>query len=442
MPNIMTLTDSYKVSHYKQYPPDTEYVMSYMTARELNCEVIPFEFQAQIRKYLSGDVVTRAHMLAAKRRAKQHFGSDMFNWPGWDHIWSAHGGYLPVEIKIAPEGKPVQAQTPLMTIVNTDSKVPWLTNYLETLLVQTWYGTTVATRSREIKKIIAYYLELTGDVSSLPYKLHDFGFRGVSSVESAGIGGAAHLVNFRGSDTFGPALDFIEEFYAGDGSESSSIPAAEHSTITSWGRDGELDAFANMLEQYPTGLVAVVSDSYDIEYACKVLWGSKLRERVLNRDGVLVVRPDSGDPAETVMNVLTWLGAAFGQKRNEKGYYELPPTLRVIQGDGVNKTSIQSILSTMREKQWSANNIAFGMGGRLLQLLSRDDYSIVMKCCGIKRKNLPWQDVWKAPKSDMGKGSLPRSVILPHHISMTGIFRNGRMQDETTFKDVCERAAL
>jgi nicotinamide phosphoribosyltransferase len=439
--NIMTQTDSYKQSHYKQYPPNTEFVHSYLESRIAYAEVIPFGFQANLIEYLAGPVVTREKIREAALRCRNHFGQELFNYAGWNHILYEHHGYLPVKIMAVPEGKPTPGRFPLLTIQNTDPKCWWLTNFLETLLVQAWYPISVATQSREIKKIIHYYLELTGDLEGLPYKLHDFGFRGVSSVESARIGGAAHLINFKGTDTM-PALDYIWDYYQGKGDEGQSIPAAEHSTITSWGRDGEGAAFANMLEQYPTGLVAVVSDSYDIEYACKVLWGSKLKNRVLKRDGILVVRPDSGEPVESVLSTLNYLGDAFGFRKNKRGFCELPPQLRIIQGDGVNKDSIAAILEALKFENWSANNIAFGMGGALLQKLNRDDYSIVMKCCEIKRASSEWEDVYKQPKGDPLKASSPGSKIREQEKQLRVIFEDGYIKNLTNFAQVQERAVL
>jgi nicotinamide phosphoribosyltransferase len=147
-----------------------------------------------------------------------------------------------------------------MTIENTDPKCFWLTNYLETLLVQVWYGCTVATQSYFIKKMIMEYANKTGNPELVSFKLHDFGFRGVSSVESAGVGGMAHLVNFLGSDTMA-ALMVANEFYGCD-MAGFSIPASEHSTITSWGKENERAAMENMLDQYADCfLVACVSDS-------------------------------------------------------------------------------------------------------------------------------------------------------------------------------------
>lgn len=439
--NIMTYTDSYKVTHFKQYPPDTEYVMSYLTARK-GGEIVPFGFQAEIKKYLAGDLVTRAAMLTAKRDSKAHFGYDALNWQGWDWIYNSHFGHLPLEIRIAPEGKVVPAQYPLMTVVNTDPFVPWLPNYVETLLVHPWYPTTIATRGRRSFGVLRHYAELTGDVSRVPYKYHDFGFRGVSSVESAGIGGSAHAVYFRGSDTFGPVINFLRNYYGGLGNEIVSIPAYEHSTVTTWGRDYELDCYANALEQYPTGPVAIVGDSYDIEYACKVLFGSKLRDRILHRDGVVVVRPDSEDPVESVKSVLGYLGNAFGTKTNDKGHRELPPQVQIIQGAGIKSDTMEHICHQMTGLGWSLNSYNFGSGSGLLQEVARDNNGVVFKACGIKRKGRDWEDVYKSPKTDPDKRSFPRSVIKQHEKDMVTIFRNGKMHNETTFTDVRERAAL
>ena len=243
---------------------------------------------------------------------------------------------LPISIKAVPEGMVVPTRNVLFTMENTDPKCFWLTNYLETLLVQVWYPMTVAQNSRFQKKIISDWLGRTGTANGendgLLFKLHDFGYRGVSSVESAALGGAAHLVNFMGTDTMAGyimARQCYDEPMAG-----VSIPAAEHSTMTSWTRDREADAYRNMLTQFPTGLVAVVSDSYDIINACENIWGKDLKEMVETREGTLVVRPDSGDPPVIVVQVLNALGGAFadGITRTATGHKLLPRFLRVIQG--------------------------------------------------------------------------------------------------------------
>lgn len=442
------MTDSYKVSHWKQYPPNTEYIYSYLEARngETNTQfpnVLFFGLQYYLKKYLEGIVVTSEHIKEAEEYFSQHFSSLIFNKEGWEYIINKHGGKLPVSIKAVPEGTIVPRGNVLVTVENTDPKCFWLTNYLETLLVQIWYACTVATQSYEMKKIITKYLELTGDLSLVDFKLHDFGYRGVSSVETAGIGGCAHLVNFKGTDTMA-ALEVAKKYYncpmAG-----FSIPAAEHSTIISWGKDKEREAYANMLEQYPTGLVAVVSDSYDISNACSHIWGEELKDKVLTRDGVLVVRPDSGIPHVTVPLVLSLLGKKFGYETNNKGYFTLNPKVRVIQGDGIDINSLEKILAAMHEFGWSADNIAFGSGGGLLQKLNRDTCSFAFKCSAITVDGKE-NNVFKKPATDPTKVSKAGRLKLvnnktvniadPGEDSLVEVFRNGNILKEYTLDEI------
>ena len=403
--NILTLTDSYKASHWRQYPAGTERVFSYFESR-LGArwhETVFFGLRYFIRQYLVGQVVTQRFINEADRLFAAHFGgAGVFNKEGWQRLLEKHDGRLPVRIHAAPEGTVVPVGNALMTIENTDPEFPWLTNYLETLLVQVWYPCTVATQSREMKRTILRYLEETGDPAGIGFKLHDFGFRGVSSVESAGLGAAAHLVNFMGTDTV-RGLELLAAVY-GAPMAGFSIPASEHSTMTSWGREHELDACRNMLVQHPTGAIACVSDSWDIIECCREIWGGALREMVLDREGTLVVRPDSGDPLKVVPEVIRILGERIGQKKNEKGFFVLDPHVRVIQGDGIDADSIEGILEAVKQAGYSADNLAFGSGGGLLQKLNRDTQRFAFKCSAIEI-NGQWQGVQKRPASDLSKSS-------------------------------------
>jgi nicotinamide phosphoribosyltransferase len=206
------------------------------------------------------------------------------------------------------------------------------------------------------------------------------------------------------------ALQMAMEYY-GASMPGFSIPAAEHSTITAWGRDNEQDAMENMLVQYPEGLLACVSDSFDIYKACDEIWGKKLHKKVMERNGTLVVRPDSGYPPDVVVKVLNSLGEKFGYTTNKKGYKVLDPHVRVIQGDGCDFRMIQSVLFTMKMNGWSTDNIAFGMGGALLQKLNRDTQSFAFKCSAVRRSG-KWQDVYKQPVGDAGKNSKRGRLVL------------------------------
>lgn len=453
MHNIILMTDSYKASHYLQYPPKSQSVYSYFESRGGRFhDVVFFGLQILLKKYLEGVVVTEEKIEEAEDIWAAHFGNaELFNRKGWEYILKEHGGKLPISIKAPLEGTIVPQHNVIMTVCNTDedslSPAYWLPNYLETLLVQTWYPCTVATQSREMKHLLLKYLHQTGDPNAVDFKLHDFGFRGVSSVETAGIGGAAHLVNFQGTDTIEGVM-YARRYY-GCPMAGFSIPAAEHSTITSWGREHELEACANMLRQYPTGLVAVVSDSFNIFEACSDIWGSKLREEVLARDGTLVIRPDSGDPPRVICEILPILEERFGSRVNEKGYRVLNDKVRLIQGDGINFEMLDQILYAMKRNGWSADNIAFGSGGGLLQKLNRDTLKFAFKCSAIK-VNGEWKDVYKSPITDRGKKSKQGKMKLVKNgdvystapltderpDELIEVFRNGKITYNNYFDDI------
>ena len=408
--NICLNTDSYKVSMWKQYPPGTENVYSYIESRGGRySSTVVFGLQAFIKEYLTYQV-TAEQVSFADEMWTAH--GEPFNREGWDYIVNHHNGRLPVRIRAVPEGTLVPVHNVLATIENLGGpKTAWLPTWLETAMLRAaWYGTTVATQSYYIKQTILDYLEKTGDISGIDFKLHDFGARGVSSMESAAIGGAAHLANFKGSDNMSGIL-FASNYYdmpmAG-----FSIPAAEHSTITAWGRAFEVDAYRNMIRQFgkPGTMFAVVSDSYDIFNACEHIWGDELKQEIINSGSTLIIRPDSGDPETVVIKCLQILGKKFGYTINSKGFKVLN-TVRMIQGDGVNERSIRAILGHMMAIGWSADNIAFGMGGALLQQLDRDTQKFAMKCSAIQI-NSEWQDVMKDPITDSGKRSKAGRVTL------------------------------
>ncbi|MHB8123889.1 MAG: nicotinate phosphoribosyltransferase [Desulfuromonadaceae bacterium] len=403
-------TDSYKVSMFKQYPPGTTGVYSYIESRGGRYdETVFFGLQAFIKEYLCKPI-TRGDIELADTILTAH--GEPFNREGWEYILREHGGYLPVVIRAVPEGTVVPVKNVLATIENTDPKAFWLTTWLETALLRAiWYPTTVATQSWAIKQLIKDFLEKTGDPSTVNFKLHDFGARGVSSLESAGIGGAAHLVNFMGTDTITGVLHAREYYNAGIA--GFSIPAAEHSTITSWGRGGEASAYENMLDQFakPGAIVAVVSDSYDIFNAVENIWGTELRDKVKASGGTLVIRPDSGDPVTVNLRLVEILGAKFGYTVNSKGFKVLGPWVRLIQGDGLNELTIRSILGAFMAMGWSADNIAFGMGGALLQQVDRDTQKFAMKASSVCVDGT-WRGIQKDPITDQGKKSKAGRVKL------------------------------
>jgi nicotinamide phosphoribosyltransferase len=425
--NILLNTDSYKTSHFLQYPPDATGMFSYFESRGGAWDrTLFFGLQMILKEYLSRPF-TPEHVREAGNFWQAH--GVPFDEAGWRHILETHGGYLPVTIRAVPEGSVVPGRNALFTVECTDPRVFWVVSHLETLLVRAWYPITVATQSWHIKQTIRDYLRATSDdpEGQLPFKLHDFGARGVSSGESAAIGGCAHLVNFRGTDTASGILAARRHYH--EPMAGYSIPAAEHSTITSWGREGETEAYRNMLRRFaqPGQLVAVVSDSYDVYNAVDNIWGGRLRDEVVNSGATLVIRPDSGNPVEVVLKVAEILDRRFGSTRNSKGYKVLEH-VRIIQGDGVNARSIEEILANLGNHGFSADNIAFGMGGALLQRLDRDTLKFAMKCSAIRRGGR-WLPVSKDPVTDSGKKSKEGRLSL-FRSTITGEYRTQPLPDD------------
>jgi nicotinamide phosphoribosyltransferase len=400
--NIILNTDSYKVSMFKQYPPQTSKVYSYIESRGgAFDETVFFGLQAFLKDYMT-DPVTMEQVNEAEAMWTAH--GEPFNREGWEYIVNELGGKLPLEIRAIPEGTVVPTGIPLVTIVNTDPKCFWLTTWVETSLLRSiWYPTTVATLAYEAREEILAALEKSGDPEGVDFKLHDFGARGVSSEESSALGGAAHLLSFAGTDNMSGIL-LLKRFYDAD-MAGFSIPAAEHSTITSWGKYNEEDAYRNMVNQFSPDfpLIAVVSDSYDIYNAAKNLWGKNLKELVQNSGTTIVIRPDSGEPVEVVTEVLRLLDGEFGSTVNDKGYKVLN-NVRVIQGDGIDLDMIKALLEATMAEGFSIDNLAFGMGGGLLQHVNRDTQKFAMKCSSILIGE-SWFDVKKNPVTDKHKAS-------------------------------------
>jgi len=401
--NLIFDTDSYKASHYLQYPPNTTSMFSYIESRGgIFDETIFFGLQYYLKEYLM-DRIVPSEVEKAKKFFEAH--GEPFNYEGWMYIAEDLKGNLPIRIRAVPEGTIVPTHNILVSIESTDPKVFWLASWLETSLLRSvWYPVNVATISYRIKNIIKEALNKSSDNpdTEIDFKLHDFGSRGVSSQESAMIGGAAHLINFKGSDTVVGVL-CANEYYNCD-MAAFSIPAAEHSSITSWGKENEIEAYRNMLKQFakPGSLVACVSDSYDIYNACENLW-AELRYDIRDSGATVIIRPDSGDPATVVLKCAMLLGGKFGTTINSKGY-EVLNNVRIIQGDGINESSIKEILDVLLKNGYSATNIAFGMGGALLQSHNRDSAKFAMKCSSIT-VNGKTRDVFKDPVTDHGKRS-------------------------------------
>ena len=437
--NIILDTDSYKASHWLQYPPDVTSMYSYFESRGGRYrDTVFFGLQYYLLEYLSRPI-TRAHVDEAATFFAAH--GEPFNREGWEHLVNHYGGRLPVRIRAVPEGTVVPIGNVLFDIELTapDPKVFWIVSWLETMLVRVWYPTTVASRSHYCKRVILEALvETSADpLGEIAFKLHDFGSRGVSSRESARIGAAAHLVSFRGSDTVEGVRAANHYYGTADGMAGYSIPAAEHSTITMWGRENEVAAYRNFVQKYlverevPAGtpkIAACVSDSFDLFNVIENVWCGELADEIKSSGGKLVARPDSGDPAAVNVKCLQIMERKLGMRTNPKGFKVLPPYLGLIQGDGMNDESIGEVLHALRSRRYSASNIGFGMGGGLLQQLDRDTQRFAFKCSAALRGG-QWIDVSKSPATDMAKRSKKGHLALVHEGGAYSTARAPRKDD-------------
>jgi len=452
--NIIINTDNYKHCHYPLYPPGTEYVSSYIESRGGDFPVTMFVgLQAFLREYLMHpitlDDIDEAEFI--EREQGMHFNRD--NWLG---ILNDHGGYLPVEIEAVPEGTVLPTRNVLVQLINTDPKYFWVTSFFETALLRAvWYPTTIGTVSWLCKQVIREALEQTSDnPQMLRHCLHDYGARGVSSQESAALGGLAHLVNFSQSDTV-PGIMAAKRYYNAT-KVSNSGPNSEHAGFCAWGRDNEVAALRNMMQAHSRhGVVLLLTDCYDHEHCVKNILGKELKEEIMNFPGLVGARPDSGDIVQVTSDTTEWLMEAFGHTVNSKGYKVLPPYIRVVQGDGVTFDSLPKVYVEMKRRGLSAENALFGMGGGLLQHHNRDTLNFGQKASAV-RINGEWRDIYKAPTGASFKVSkrgrlalkrengtyttVARDAIAPEENCLVPVFRNGKLLRKWDFAELIERS--
>ncbi len=452
--NIIINVDNYKHCHYPLYPPGTEYVSSYIESRGGEFSATLFVgLQAFLREYLMRPItledIDEAEYI--EREQGMHFNREL-----WLGILNDHGGYLPVEIEAVAEGSVVPARNVLVQLINTDPKYWWVTSFFETSLLRAvWYPTTIGTVSWLAKQIIRDSLNHTSDNPQvLRHMLHDYGARGVSSMESAALGGLAHLVNFSQSDTV-PGILAAKRYYNA-GHVSNSGPNSEHAGFCAWGRENEAAALSNMLTTYAhNGVALLLTDSYDHENCVKNIIGRELKAQIEKFPGLVGIRPDSGDVVEVTAQTTEWLMDAFGYEVNSKGYKVLPPYIRTVQGDGVNFKALPKIFIELERRGMSAENAIFGMGGGLLQHHNRDTMNFGQKASAVCINGV-WKDIFKSPTGAQFKVSkkgrlalklenghyttVPRDSIPPEENQLVPVFRNGKLLKKWDFSELIARS--
>jgi len=404
--NIITNTDSYKFMN-NAFLMGVSNVYSYFESRR--GAKYPMTTMCGLQyiliEYLEGVTVTSDKLAHAKFLALNHLGSETdLNTEMWETIINEYGGKLPVTIKAIPEGMEVPTGTPLMTchLTKDDDRLKALVNHLETLLTNVYGACTVATKSKNIKRLLTKYGEETADdLGYIGYQLHDFAQRSVKSPEQAAFNGFAHLINFFGTDTV-LAWECALDYYGGvPATIGHSVFATEHNLMMHKGKDGERTVLREILNQRRTGIISIVSDTYNIYKFVDEIVGVKFKEEILKRDGVFVVRPDSvtkehDTPAKMSLWIIESLWKNFGGTVNGKGFKVLDKHVRCIYGDSLDEVSIEAILVALMDAGFSAENMVFGCGSYLLDKHNRDTQAFAYKSSAMKIDGV-WRGTCKDP---------------------------------------------
>lgn len=431
------LCDFYKVSHKDQYPQGTEFVYSTWTPRSnkyfpKSNKVVNFGVQSFVKKYLINYFNehffnrNKEEVVAEYTRfIKNTLGVEN---PEANHIESLHDlGYLPVKIKALKEGVLAPIKTPMITVENTIPEFYWVTNYLETLMSnEIWLPMTSATIAYTYKNLLSEYaIKTTGTTEGVEFQGHDFSMRGMGSLESSIASGAGHLLSFVGTDTI-PSIAYHEEYYNASIENElvgTSIPATEHSVMCSYGETNEFELFKHLMTNvYPNGFFSVVSDTWDF---WKVVgeYLPKLKDEVMNRDGRVVIRPDSGDPVLIICGdpegrtelerkgLIESLWDIFGGTLTEQGYKVLDSHIGAIYGDSITLERAEEILSKLEKKGFASTNIVFGIGSFTYQYNTRDTFGFAMKAT-YARVNGEERLLFKDPKTDDGTKKSQRGRVV------------------------------
>lgn len=485
--NPLTAIDFYKSDHISQYPKNTTEIYSNLTARsfpenkyleDYDSKIVFFGLQFFLKDFLIKNFNENFFnkpknevIKIYKRRMDTSLGKDSVS---TQHIGALHDlGYIPLKIKGYDEGTRVPIGVPLLTIKNTHPDFFWLTNYIETiLLAYLWKPLTSATTAFEFKKLMHKYSDITGsDKIGINFQVHDFSFRGMSSLDDAHFSGASHLTCFWGTDTI-PAIDALEEYYNINSDEEiigASVPATEHSVMSAGGIKEEALTYKKLLtEVYPKGILSIVSDTWD-------LWNvvdniiRNLKQVILNREGKLVIRPDSGDPVKIICGdpyadknspafkgVLNILWEIFGGEVNHNGYKILDPHIGIIYGDSISLSSAREILEALKNSGYASSNIVFGVGSSTYQNVTRDMLGFAIKATSavIDNKRI---DLFKNPITDDGMKKSSKGLLKVENINgelklfdsqnesdeekgvLKTIFIDGKIINENSLKSIRER---
>lgn len=451
MTNVMNWIDAYKFDHRRQYPDGTTEILSNFTPRTSRIEgidsVVFFGLQAFLVDFMEAfeeffardvdDVCAEYEQNLLEVIGPNDIGTD--------HIRALHNlGYVPLEFKAVPEGFQVPLRVPMFTVRNTHEDFFWLVNYFESAVsASVWLPCTTATQALRMRKMLAgWYDKTVGNTDTLDFMVHDFSFRGMASRDAAGASGAGHMLSFSGSDSI-IAKDWIRKYY-GPASEplALSVPATEHSVMCAGGagKDEEFETYNRLLDIYPSGLLSVVSDTWDL-WAVLTDYLPRLKDKIMARDGKLVIRPDSGDPVDILcgtwrdisgFNTLLDLGSQnsaetpeekgvieilwdiFGGTINDQGYKELDSHIGAIYGDSITFDRAGDICRRLEAKGFASSNVVMGVGSYSYQYVTRDTFGFAMKATNavVNGEDRP---IFKDPVTDNGTKKSARGRLAVIH---------------------------
>lgn len=484
MKNPLNYIDFYKADHRSQYPEKTEFVFSNLTPRKSRLdginEIVFFGLQYFIKEYLiqrwNDDFFNKPIeevIKAYKHRMDNAIGAGVIT---YEHIEELHAlGYLPIKIMALPEGSIVPMRVAPMVLFNTHKDFFWLTNYLESILsCIIWGPCNSASIARQYRLMLDDAAVKTGaDLSFVPFQGHDFSFRGMFGLEASCLSSAGHLLSFVGTDTV-PAIDFLEEFYGADASKEMigvSVPATEHSVMCMGTKEDEIETFRRLItETYPTGIVSIVSDTWNF---WKVIteYLPELRNEIYQRKGKVVIRPDSGDPVKIICGdpdaqpgtpeykgAVKCLWQVFGGTTTHKHYRVLHETIGLIYGDSITTDRCQNITRNLREKNFASTNVVFGIGSYTYQYNTRDTFGFAVKATyGIVDGEA--REIYKDPITDDGTKKSAKGLIAVYSERVGGkfvmhdqvtmhevmncefktVFENGELHNEQTLSEIRER---
>lgn len=509
--NPETLLDGYKVDHRRQYPDNATLVYSNLTARGSRVDgvekVVFFGLQYFIKKYLiegwnheffekpKAEVLKRY-----KRRINNYLGPNAI---GDQHIADLHDlGHLPLEIWALPEGSQVDLRVPKLVVFNTDARFFWLTNAIETILSTTiWMPCTSATTANMYRKLLNKWAEKTDPANKefVAFQGHDFSFRGHAGLEAATMSGAAHLLSFVGTDTV-PAIDFLEQYYNADSDNEMvgvSVAATEHSVMCMGGHENEVETFRRLIEDiYPSGIVSIVSDTWDFWDVINPDGGicAQLKDKIMARDGKVVIRPDSGDPVKIVTGwrddeltvngqrcpttkrpisdierkgLVQCLYEIFGGTINNHGFINLDPHIGAIYGDSITLERAEQICQRLAAKGFASTNVVYGIGSFTYQgavtdkaIVTRDTYGYAVKSTYgevMVNGEIRGIEIFKDPVTDDGLKKSAKGLLAVYehddgytlkdqatweefqNCAFKCVFKDGQIKKDWTLAEIRER---